>query len=175
MPAIAESEQTLSRRVLVSALALFVVTSIHHGYGAYVYNSPWRLHAVLVSGVTVLVLAGLQTAFRSSSRTLIGKTARGAFVVVGTVVLFLGFGVFEGGYNHVVKDILYFSNVSPELLRRLYPSSLYELPNNVLFEVTGVLQIVPGIAIGYYLYRLVRAVPHRTAASIVASNAANVI
>ena len=38
-------------------------------------------------------------------------------------------------------------------MRRLFPPPTYEMPNNAFFEVTGVLQIVPGIAIGYCLYR----------------------
>jgi hypothetical protein len=38
-------------------------------------------------------------------------------------------------------------------MRRLFPPPTYEMPNNAFFEVTGVLQIAPGIVTGYYLYR----------------------
>lgn len=66
---------------------------------------------------------------------------------------FLGFGVFEGVYNHGVKDALYFAHASPDLMLRLFPPPTYEMPNNAFFEITGVLQIVPGIVTGHYLYR----------------------
>src|SRR5262249_34861805 len=153
------SESNLAQRVLMSSLGVFVVTSIHHAYGAYIYNTPWRLHAVAASAVTVILMAGLLKVFRSSPGTLLGKSAGICFLALGIIVIFLGFGIFEGGYNHVVKDVLYFS-ISPELTRRLYPPYVYELPNDFLFEVTGILQIVPGVATGYYLFLLARDIWH---------------
>jgi hypothetical protein len=148
-----ESERQLARGVLVGSIGVFVLTSIHHGYGAYIYKTPWRLHAVIVSGAVTLLMSGLLMLFRSP-HVRVGKLARFCFVILGLFVPFLGFGIFEGGYNHVVKDILYFSNTSPELMRLLFPPDRYELPNNVLFEVTGVLQFVPGVVTGYYLVQL---------------------
>jgi hypothetical protein len=147
------TERQLVRRALASSVAVFVLTSIHHGYGAYLYQTPWRLHAAIVSGGATLLMAGLLTLFRSRH---VGTVARWGFVIVGLLVSFLGFGIFEGGFNHVVKNVLYLSNASPGFMGRLFPPGLYEMPNDALFEVTGVLQIVPGVLTGYYLFELAR-------------------
>jgi hypothetical protein len=36
------------------------------------------------------------------------------------------------------------------------------MPNNAFFEVTGMLQVIPGLMTGYYLYQFVRGLqnPH---------------
>jgi len=41
-------------------------------------------------------------------------------------------------------------------MTRLFPPPAYEMPNNVLFEITGVMQVVPGFMTGYYLYQFMR-------------------
>src|SRR5688572_5776450 len=40
------------------ASAVLLITSIHHAYGAYVYDTPWRYHAVIVAGVTAPLIFG---------------------------------------------------------------------------------------------------------------------
>jgi Ca2+/Na+ antiporter len=147
------AERQLAQRALMSSVGVFVLTSIHHGYGAYLYRTPWRLHAAIVSGGATMLMAGLLMLFRSRH---MGTVARWCFVILGLLVPFVAFGIFEGGYNHTVKDVLYFSNASPQLIRRLFPPGLYELPNDMFFEVTGVLQIIPGVLTGYYLFELAR-------------------
>ncbi|WP_437733287.1 hypothetical protein [Sorangium sp. So ce1335] len=52
-------------------------------------------------------------------------------------------GVYEGFYNHVLKDALYFLAPGSRAFVRLFPPPLYEVPDNALFEITGVLQVVP--------------------------------
>jgi hypothetical protein len=156
------SETRLARRALASSVAVFTLTSIHHSYGAYVYDTPWRLHAVMVSGAVTLLMAGLLRLSEFSGAPPRANATTYAFVVVGLLVMFVGFGMFEGGYNHLVKDILYFSNVSPELMRQLYPAGRYELPNDSFFEITGVLQILPGALTGSYLLLLLARVRHRS-------------
>jgi hypothetical protein len=42
------------------------------------------------------------------------------------------------------------------VMRRLFPPPRYELPDNLFFEVTGVLQVVPAAVTAYHLYQLVR-------------------
>jgi hypothetical protein len=148
------SEAQLAKRVLASSVAVFTLTSIHHSYGAYVYGTPWRLHAVFVSGTVTLLMAVLLKVWDSSGAPRRANAAAYGFVVVGLLVVFVGFGIFEGGYNHLVKDILYLSNASPELMRQWYPAGRYELPSDSFFEITGVLQIFPGALTGYYLLLL---------------------
>lgn len=149
------SHAQLAERTLASSIAVFALTSIHHGYGAYVYNTPWRLHAVIISGAVTLLMAGLLKVSDSFRSQRLGNAALWGFISVGLFVA-VGFGIFEGGYNHAVKDTLYFWNCSPALMWRLFPPDRYEMPNDTFFEVTGVLQIIPGVLTGYYLFQLVR-------------------
>lgn len=43
-------------RAFSAALAILLLTSLHHAYGAYVCHTPWRLHVVLVAALTASVL-----------------------------------------------------------------------------------------------------------------------
>jgi hypothetical protein len=62
-------------------------------------------------------------------------------------------GMFEGVYNHLLKDVLFFSGIEMETLLALFPPPTYEMPNNFFFEFTGVLQAVLVIPIGFYLFK----------------------
>jgi hypothetical protein len=136
------------------ALAVLLLTSVHHAYGAYVYNTPWRYHALLVSVPTALVILGSLTLMRRRSSGLVGVLLRGLFVLTTLAIPVLAFGAYEGLYNHVVKNALYFGGASPGLLARLFPPPTYEMPNDVFFEITGVLQVVPAAMAAWHLYRM---------------------
>ena len=43
-------------RALWSAMAVMLLTTVHHSYGAIIYNTPWRHHVAIVGVGTVLVL-----------------------------------------------------------------------------------------------------------------------
>jgi hypothetical protein len=148
--------EKLMRRVMWWALAVLLLTSVHHAYGAYIYDTPWRLHVVFVSGLTAAALLGSLLAFRRRSADLSGRIAFWAFVAVVLVVPVAGIGLFEGGYNHALKNALYFSGASTAVLHRLFPPPTYELPNDAFFEFTGVLQLVLAVVTGRHLFRLVR-------------------
>ncbi|WP_394846705.1 hypothetical protein LZC95_04470 [Pendulispora brunnea] len=81
--------------------------------------------------------------------------ARWIFGITTLVVPVLFFGAFEGLYNHVAKDAFYFAGVSMEWMLRLFPPPTYEMPNDVLFEITGVLQAAPAGLTAWQLYRWV--------------------
>jgi hypothetical protein len=160
--------QRAGNRATLGATALFLLTTVHHAYGAYIYDTPWRLHAAIVSGLATGLIAGSLFLFRRRPGDTIGAISRWVFIVVTLLVPILLFGIFEGAYNHVLKDALYFGGASPNVMRRLFPPPTYELPNNVFFEVTGVLQVVPAVFTAYFLYRFVRKQPRnlqRTAES----------
>jgi hypothetical protein len=151
------SSQTLSRDAASSAAryacAVLVLTSIHHAYGAYVYNTPWRYHAVLVAGVTAALIFGALAVVRSRPSGLLRALAQGLFILATLGVAVLMIGMFEGLYNHVVKNLLYFGGASSALMTRLFPPPTYELPNDAFFEITGILQVVPAALAAWYLYQ----------------------
>lgn len=145
-----------AQRALVASVAVFVTTTIHHVYGAYIYNTPWRLHAALISGLAVVLIAALFHLLKRRQECLVNLIASWTFVALVFAVPFLAFGVFEGAYNHGLKVALYFAHVSPSLMALLYPPPAYEMPNNLFFEITGIAQVIPSAFAGRYLFRFVQ-------------------
>jgi len=138
------------------AMAVLLLTSVHHAYGAYIYATPWRYHVVPVAGITTIAMLAPLALMRSRPSGLLRTVARALFVLVTLAVPVVTFGVFEGLYNHVVKDLLYFGARSPALMTRLFPPPLYEMPNDAFFEITGILQVVPGGLAAWYVYRMLQ-------------------
>jgi hypothetical protein len=136
------------------AFAVLILTSLHHAYGAVLYGTPWRWHAVHVSVVTALVLLGALTVLcRPGGRTAT-RIATWVFLLTTVAIPVVGFGLFEGVYNHVLKDLLYFGGAPAVWLTRLFPPPTYEMPNDFLFEVSGILQVVPATVAAARLLRL---------------------
>jgi hypothetical protein len=150
------SSQNLLSRVTWYALTVLLLTTVHHVYGAYVYHTPWRLHVAFVSGVAAAAIIGSVLVLRRHADDVADHLAFWAFVGVTLVLPVAAIGLFEGAYNHVLKDALYLAGASTSLMIRLFPPPAYELPNNAFFEITGVMQVVPASVTGWLLYRLVR-------------------
>lgn len=144
-----------AKGVSLSSVAIFTVTTIHHIYGAHIYNTPWRVHAAVVSGLATALIAVCAHVLRRHLNDVFSTVVSWVFIAVSFLVPFLGFGVFEGVYNHALKVALYLAHASPELMTRLFPPPTYEMPNDVFFEITGVLQVIPRFITGYYLYQFV--------------------
>lgn len=72
------------------------------------------------------------------------------------MVSVLFFGVFEGAYNHLLKDALYFGGAPSHILDVLFPPPMYEPPTDVFFEVSGVRHVVPASLAAVSLRRLCR-------------------
>ena len=143
-------------RMVLGGLAISLLTSVHHYYGAYLYKTPWRRHAAPISGLATAVALGSLLVLRKRTSSVADAVAFWVLTADTLVVQVGGFGVFEGAYNHLLKDALYLGGASPAQLRRLFPPPRYELPDDAVFEVTGVLQVVPAAITGYYLYRAVQ-------------------
>jgi hypothetical protein len=142
------------RRGLLAGTTVLVLTSIHHAYGAFRYGTPWRYHVVVfAAGALVAMLVALQLS-RSRPAARAARVAWWAFWVVTATIPVLLIGGFEGLYNHVLKVALFLGGVSVTQLRHLYPSGLYEMPNDGFFEFTGVLQVIPAGVTAYYLVLL---------------------
>lgn len=128
---------------------LMILTSIHHIYGAYVYDTPWRLH-ILFFSVPVLVFNGV-TARKKSNRFLVYTLLLANFIITACLI-----GLFEGVYNHLLKDLLFFAGTSSDIMVKLFPPPTYVMPNNFFFEFTGVLQALAGIVLVYHFIKLIK-------------------
>jgi peroxiredoxin len=140
-------------KVAASSNFVLVLTAIHHLYGARLYGTPWRSHVVYFSiPAAILIAVLLFLAWRYEARTFGRVAAR--FGMLLALIFPIGLiGVFEGGYNHLLKNCLYFGGAT-DLVRQLFPPPHYELPHNVFFEVTGVAQLFAALVAGRYVRRL---------------------
>ena len=128
-------------KVSLYSNALMIVTSIHHVYGAVVYHTPWRLHILMVSiPVIIFTLAGSKFLIK---REIPGKNLLLWFywsiILIFSIMLI---GGYEGVYNHALKNVFFFLGASEAIFDKMFPPSMYVMPNNFLFELTGVMQAV---------------------------------
>jgi hypothetical protein len=86
--------------------------------------------------------------------TMFDRAALRLFIVLTLPVPVGLIGFFEGGYNYMVKNVLYFGDLPRATLDQLFPPPRYEMPNDLWFEVTGILQFFLGLCAVYYLWRL---------------------
>lgn len=122
-----------------AALGVLLLTSIHHIYGAVIYDTPWRLHIVMISVPVAIIIAALLYASRVASRPtwrLVAKWTAAAVILVFPIVMI---GFYEGGFNHVYKNIVFFA-FGEAAMRADFPSAMVEMPNDLFFEVSGILQ-----------------------------------
>jgi hypothetical protein len=155
-------ESQLIDRVARYGLLTLLLTSVHHAYGAWTYGTPWRYHVAGVSALAAVVIltgAGLQRTWRPRWARVLGRSL---LVMITVTLPILGIGLFEGVYNHEAKNALYFGGASRRLVSSLFPAPRYELPNDALFEVSGLLQVVPAAITAAYLYQLLRRWLERT-------------
>lgn len=133
-------------KAAVGTAAAGLLSTAHHWYGAFVYQTPWRAVVSLwIPGFVLFTLVALYF-YWTRPGTKIGSIAYWVFFLSAVVFQF-GFTMFECVYSHVLKDILFFAGAPQEFLLRLFPPPAYHLPDNFLFEVSGLLQLVGLIAV----------------------------
>lgn len=141
-------------KILLAAISLLALTMIHHFYGAAIYATPWRHHVVLMVLPVLFVLILAYGVHRWRPSSFLGRGFMWVFIGLTLLVPVGWIGLFEGGYNHVVKNALFFARVPRATYDQLFPPPTYELPNDLWFEVTGALQFFIGLYVGYCLIRL---------------------
>jgi hypothetical protein len=149
-------EHEISTRTLTASVGVLVLTVIHHLYGATLYDAPFRQHVAFGILPVLLVLILAYWVHRRRPLTSLGRVSLWIFMAVTLIVPVGMIGLFEGGYNHLVKNLLYFGGASRARLDQLFPPPAYEMPNDLWFEVTGILQFFVGLYTGYCLVRLWR-------------------
>lgn len=133
----------LTRKAALGGIAVMVLATVHHTIGAVVYRTPWRLHIALLSVPTIAVILGALAIHRRRAGAPAGRASFVVLVAVLALIPIAWIGVFEGFYNHVLKDALYFLAPRSPALLRLFPPPTYVMPDNAIFEITGVLQVIP--------------------------------
>ncbi|MCC5940686.1 MAG: hypothetical protein JJU37_04025 [Balneolaceae bacterium] len=142
------------KKTLIASACVMILTIIHHIYGAIIYETPVRLHITWFAIPVLIVMALFYTLHVwDKSSPLISKTSLWAFNLTVLLIPVVTFGVVEGGYNHLLKNILYFGGTSAELMDQFYSDPIFEMPNDFWFEATGILQLFIGLAAGYYLIK----------------------
>jgi peroxiredoxin len=144
-----------AKAAFLHGLATLALTAAHHVYGGLIYRTPWRLHGAVAVLPIGLVLLALHRAYEKHTAERRGRLAGYALALVVIVFPVLIIGAFEGFYNHVVKNVLFFAGASADLLARMFPSPTYEMPNDAVFEISGMLQVVPAWLAGGATVRLV--------------------
>jgi hypothetical protein len=137
------------RLVFYSNLIMFI-TTIHHIYGAFLYSTPWRLHVLLISLPVPVVVNILMRLLRS-------YPARRWILYLALAIIFIFsmslIGIYEGVYNHAIKNVLFFSKIDQHLFTSLFPPPVYEAPNDFLFEFSGAMQGVLVVPLGFWFVR----------------------
>jgi hypothetical protein len=141
----------LINRAAFAILGAYTLTTIHHIYGGLVDEDSNRLHAPLVMAIPLVVaLASLYRYKRSRSRAALATYSIAA--VVGWVILS---GLVHGGYAHAYKDLLFLLDGPSALYYPLNPNEHYP-PDDLFFEITGVLELVTDYLIALFTLRLIR-------------------
>lgn len=130
-------------KLLTYIASLVALTGIHHIYGAIIYKTPWRLHTLFINiPFFLLVYFSFFIRKKTKSRLLV-KLLKHSTAMTVIILWVFWVGLFEGVYNHILKNIVFFSGLSRSILLTLYPSEIYEMPNDFFFEFTGIIQVVP--------------------------------
>ena len=127
---------------------------------AYIYNTPERLHVLAISIPVIALTLFFDYLFKKQpeprSKLLVGLY--GAVILIPSLVLI---GILEGVYNHIFKNLLFFSNVPEDIIKKVffgfYDPALVEMPNDIIFELTGMLQGILTIPLAKLFIRYVSA------------------
>jgi hypothetical protein len=143
-------------RAAIAHAAVLMLTSLHHWYGAVRFDTPWRAHVIHLAvwiGVALGVL--LSIGWLARGRPL-ERWAVLAVVGLSMLAAVAWLGLYEGGYNHLVKDALFAAGASDQIIRRLFPPTIYEPPGDWVFELSGIAQLPLGLLAGWSAMRLWR-------------------
>jgi hypothetical protein len=140
----------INRAALRIGLA-YAVTTVHHIYGGLVDSAPNRLRIPIIMAIPSAVAAGSLYRYRHTG-------SRAALITAATVsgLAWVGLsGLVHGGYAHAYKDVLFLLNGPSRLYYPLNPSEHYP-PDDLFFEITGVLEIGTAFLVASSMYRVIR-------------------
>lgn len=126
----------VSLLTLVTVLA--ATTFIHHVYGGIKYYTP-KVNRLKIAGLIVVTYA-LTLGLHKLSQHIHWAS----YLYNGLILVWWagGFGIFEGGYNHLLKVVLWAARMNVSKLQKLFPPDEYVLPNDIIFEASGILTFI---------------------------------
>jgi len=136
------------KKILLYSNAMLLLTSLHHIYGAVIYQTPERYHILFLSIPVLAFNSYIRLKGNSIPKTLRLIHAGVTFLVPITLI-----GLFEGLYNHGLKNALYFLGTPTRTMLRMFPPPVYVMPNDFIFEFTGVLQAILALPLLYTFVR----------------------
>jgi len=143
-----------STKTLLASAAILVLTVFHHFYAAAIFDTPWRRHVAIVVMPVLLAMIVLYALCRWRPSGLVGNASLWLLILVVALVPVAWLGFYHGGYTHLVKLILVFVRVPQATFERLCP--VCEVPGDLIYEVTGVMEFLLSIVAAYYLVNLWR-------------------
>lgn len=144
---------TLTKQSWRWTAALGILTCLHHVYGGIVYSTSWRINDI-IGGIAFLILCYVLYLRYTQTQS---KPILMWYLAISTVIFALAIGMYEGLYNHILKNILYFGGLDRNIWAILFPAPLYEVPSNWLFEISGIAQALLGVGLIISNIRLLRA------------------
>lgn len=143
-----------STKALFASAAILILTVFHHFYAAAIFDTPWRRHVAIIVMPVLLLMIVLYALYQWRPMTLVGNASLWLLMLVAVLVPIAWLGFYHGGYTHLVKLFLVFGGVSQATFERLCP--VCEVPGDLIYEVTGVMEFVLSLVAAYYLVGLWR-------------------
>jgi hypothetical protein len=123
-------------RLFILCFLLLILTVSHHVYGGLVFQTKWRITGAAWG---ILYFAVMTMLFYVPRNRLFTKIVFASMLGLWVFVI----GIYEGGYNHLMKDVLYIFNTPEPVLLKMFPPEFgYVLPSDLFFEITGIIQLV---------------------------------
>jgi hypothetical protein len=151
MKAVKPTTGQLINRAALAILAAYALTTVHHVYGGLVDHAPDRLLVPVIMAVPTLVALGALYQYRQTG----SRTALAIFSTVAVLAWVVLSGLVHGAYAHAYKDVLFLVDGPPRLYYPLNPQEHFP-PDDIFFEITGVLEVVTAYFVGLFTLRLIR-------------------
>jgi hypothetical protein len=149
------SQEQLIKHIRLAFIAQVTLTSLHHVYGGLVYESTFRLSMPVIAVIELLIVLGLLAWYKVSEN-------RAALALFTLMVVLVGVvqGLFHTLYGHLYKDLLFLAGVPRSAVLHyfapLLPNDFIYPPNDLIFEITGVLELLTICFIMILTSRLIR-------------------
>lgn len=149
-PTTTMTAKQIDRAALAMGLA-YALTTVHHIYGGLVDAAPIRLRVPIIMAIPTVIAVGSLYRYRKTGSRAALITAG----TVGTLAWVVLSGLLHGGYAHAYKDVLFLLNGPSRLYHPLNPSEHYP-PDNLFFEITGVLETATALLVAFSMYRVIQ-------------------